>query len=112
MKVIPNNVLPFPGFAAINLFGLVFVRRDYWDTALPWLREQTLRHESIHTAQGRELLWVGFYLAYFCEWLVRLVVNGPRRAYVNISFEREAYAHAPEEGYLETRKHFAQWRKS
>lgn len=26
MKVIYNNIIPFPGFKAINLFGVLFVR--------------------------------------------------------------------------------------
>lgn len=29
MKIIYNNIIPFPGFAAINLFGVIFARKKY-----------------------------------------------------------------------------------
>lgn len=103
MKIIYNNIIPFPGFAAMNLFGVIFARKS----AKP-LPERTLNHEAIHTAQMKELLWVGFYLCYLAEWVVRLFMKG--NAYRNISFEKEAYAHQGAKRYLTTRRHFAQWR--
>lgn len=103
MKIIYNNVIPFKGFAAMNLFGVIFARKS----AKP-LPERTLNHEAIHTAQMKELLWVGFYLCYLAEWVVRLFMKG--NAYRNISFEKEAYAHQGAKRYLTTRRHFAQWR--
>lgn len=111
MKVIVNDILPVKGYVAINLFGVVFARREEWDPLPDVVRRGTLRHEAIHSAQGRELLWVGFYLAYIAEWLVRLLLH-PGRAYRSLSFEREAYAHEWEADYLDNRKHFAQWRHS
>lgn len=57
MKVIYNRLLPVRGFTAINLFGIVFARRE----CRP-LSEVTLRHEAIHTRQMRETGYVGFYL--------------------------------------------------
>lgn len=103
MKIIYNNVIPFKGFAAMNLFGVIFARKS----AKP-LPERTLNHEAIHTAQMKELLWVGFYLCYLAEWVVRLFMKG--NAYRNISFEKEAYncQHIPE--YVQIRQQFAQWR--
>lgn len=103
MKIIYNNVIPFKGFAAMNLFGVIFARKS----AKP-LPERTLNHEAIHTAPMKELLWVGFYLCYLAEWVVRLFMKG--NAYRNISFEKEAYAHQGAKRYLTTRRHFAQWR--
>lgn len=103
MKIIYNNVIPFKGFAAMNLFGVIFARKS--TKPLP---ERTLNHEAIHTAQMKELLWVGFYLCYLAEWVVRLFMKG--NAYRNISFEKEAYAHQGAKRYLTTRRHFAQWR--
>ena len=50
MKVIYNNILPFKGFSAINLFGVVFARKEYEP-----LRSSTIQHEGIHTAQMKEL---------------------------------------------------------
>ena len=98
MKVIYNNIIPFRGFTAINLFGLIFARKEYEP-----LSKQTLNHEAIHTAQMRELLYIGFYLWYVVEWLVKLFIYG-KEAYRNVSFEREAYQYAGYEGYLSIRK--------
>lgn len=110
MKIIENNIIPFKGFVAINLFGLVFVRREYWKDKAAWYKRRTLNHEAIHTAQQRELLFVFFYVLYFFEWIFRLM-TGPQSAYRDISFEKEAYSHQSDEGYLANRKPFSQWRK-
>ena len=105
MKIIPNNILPFRGFCAINLLGILFVRKELMNT----LEEKDYNHERIHTEQMKELLYVGFYLAYFFEWLYRLVFH-TKTAYMGISFEREAYENEANLKYLDTRKRFAQWR--
>lgn len=103
MKIIYNNIIPFPGFAAINLFGVIFARKKYRP-----LSATKINHEAIHTAQMKELLYVGFYICYLIEWVVRLFMKGS--AYRNISFEREAYNcyHIP--GYVQIRQRFAMWR--
>lgn len=87
MKVIYNSLIPFKGFSAINLFGVVFARNEYKD-----LSQRTLNHEAIHTAQMREMAYVFFYLWYLAEWLIKLPKYG-RKAYNNLSFEREAIRH-------------------
>ena len=84
MKIVRNNIIPFKGFAGINLFGILFVRKDVVIT------ERMLNHERIHTAQMKELLFVFFYLWYIIESLIRLCVNR-KTAYRNICFETEAY---------------------
>lgn len=101
MKVIYNKFIPFKGFAAINLFGVLFVRNEVC------LSERLLNHEKIHTAQMKELGYIGFYLIYLIEWLVRLFMPG--NAYRNISFEREAYRYDIYKHYLECRLPFAMW---
>jgi len=98
MIIIRNKLIPFGSFRAINLFGILFVRKN------ARLGERTLNHERIHTAQWRELWYVGFLLWYLVEWIVRLPKGN---AYRNISFEREAYANDDNLTYLETRKRFA-----
>lgn len=102
MKVIRNSIIPFKGFSAINLFGVLFARPEVVIT------ERMLNHEQIHTAQMKELGYILFYVIYFIEWLVRLMFPG--NAYRNISFEREAYDNQRYILYMETRHHFAQWR--
>ena len=104
MKVIYNRVIPFQGFSAINLFGVLFARKEYEP-----LSARTIRHEAIHTAQMKELGYIGFYIIYLLEWLYRLVTT--KNAYRSISFEREAYANQANKNYLKTRRAFAQWGK-
>ena len=102
MKTIPNNFIPFGKYAAINLFGVMFVRKGVRIT------DRLINHESIHTAQMKEMLYLGFYLWYGIEWFVKLIKyrNG-YKAYRNISFEREAYDNEGNINYLDGRKRFS-----
>ena len=104
MKIIYNNYIPFKGFLAINLFGVMFVRGTWRD-----INARVLNHEKIHTAQMRELGYLLFYLLYILEWFIRLLRKG--NAYRNISFEREAYANENNLQYLSSRRRWAMWRK-
>ena len=103
MIVIRNRYLPVPGFAAINLFGILLCRPN------TRLTPRLLNHERIHTAQMIEMAFIFFYLWYVVEWLYRL--TRPGNAYFNISFEREAYSHEHDRRYLTHRKHYAWIRK-
>lgn len=105
MRIIYNRIIPFPGFLAINLFGLLFVRKEFKGE----VGDSTINHEAIHTAQMKELGYLPFYLVYLIEWLGRLICS-PKDAYRGISFEREAYDNQDNPDYLKTRKHWAQWR--
>lgn len=101
MKIIRNSIIPFKGFAAINLFGVLFVRNDVKIT------ERLLNHERIHTAQMKELGYIFFYIIYVLEWLIRLF--RPGNAYRNISFEKEAYFFEDCSNYLKWRERFGMW---
>lgn len=103
MKVIYNTIIPFPGYKAINLFGILFARKN------SRIDDVTINHESIHSAQMAELLWIPFYLWYVIEWFVKLLVYGSD-AYYNISFEREAYANEFNKDYLKTRRPYSFFR--
>ena len=103
MKIIYNNIIPFKGFLAINLFGVLLVRGTEKD-----INERVLNHEKIHTAQMKELWYIPFYILYFLEWLYRLTQKG--NAYRNISFEREAYENERNLNYLSSRTKWAMWR--
>lgn len=110
MKVVNNSIIPFKGFVAINLFGVVFVRKEvqppYNFSPREW--DKVLNHELIHTKQMQELLYLPFYVWYLLEWLVRLVMYRDRhKAYRNISFEREAYANQHKWDYNKGRKRYA-----
>lgn len=114
MIEIRNRIIPFKGYKAINLLGVVFIRKgmEYTDT--------TRRHERIHTKQMREMLYIGFYLWYMFEYVCRWIwrrwhkpdhlfygKKWMRLAYYDISLEQEAYDYQHSEEYIKKRKHFA-----
>lgn len=100
MKIIYNNLIPFNGFAAINLFGILFVRKGVK------VSEEMINHEAIHSAQMKEMLYIFFYLWYVIEYVIRRWNNTANNAYKKISFEREAYANESDEDYLKERRRF------
>ena len=108
MICIKNNLIPFKGYKAINLFGFVFTRTE--------LNEKEKNHESIHTRQMIECAILGFYLIgalvilchisywwllmsipmfyifYGLEYLIiRLFHKKQNDAYHDVSFEEEAF---------------------
>lgn len=101
MKIIQNRIIPFGRrYLAINLFGVLFAKGPCDRT--------TINHEKIHTRQMQELLYIPFYIIYVLEWLVRLARHrDPHKAYINISFEREAYANQHDFNYLTHRRPFS-----
>ena len=111
MKIIYNSIIPFKGFLAINLFGILFVRDEYKNYGLT---KSTINHESIHTEQIKELGYIFFYILYFIEWLIKIpfswFMKNPRGvtnwAYKSISFEQEAFYNSKDYTYLDNRKHY------
>lgn len=103
MKIIENNLIPFKGFCAINLFGFLFCKDK------SKINDVVINHESIHTAQMKEMLYIPFYIWYVIEWLIKLFGKG--NAYRNISFEREAYTNQYNLDYLKTRKHYSWFKR-
>lgn len=94
-----------PEGICLNLFG------TYWARDVSWIDRYVVNHERIHTMQQRELLFIPFYILYIIEWMVRLVMYGNRKkAYYNISFEREAYRHGHDLDYLKNRRLYS-WLK-
>lgn len=103
MEIVRSSIIPFKGFVAINLFGVVFVRKEIRPpfNFSPREYDRILMHELIHTAQMKEMLYIPFYVWYLLEWLVRLVIyRNAKKAYCNISFEREAYNKQANFGYI------------
>ena len=101
MKIVKNRFIPPRGFSYVNLFGVLFTRRD------KKISDVTLNHEMIHTEQMREMLYVFFYIWYVAEWLVKLIIlRDGHKAYRAISFEMEAYANQENLTYLEGRKRY------
>lgn len=126
-KVIYNSIIPFQGCQAITILPVIFAR----DSFRP-LKENTVRHESIHLRQQLEVLivsaaviailclttdiswwWMAaaplcYFVMYGLEYLVRLFVYGKgKEAYHNISTEQEAFMYERDTEYLSRRKAFA-----
>ena len=103
-KVIKTKLVP-KGIC-LNFFGL-FLTQDK-----SWIDKYVVNHELIHTAQQKELLWLPFYIVYLIEWGIRFCQHRNwHKAYMSISFEKEAYKHGNDLQYLQNRKYYAQWRK-
>lgn len=101
MVFISKYLVP-KGFRGMTLFPFIFLReaKDRSNAVL-------IHHERIHLRQQLELLILPFYIIYFSEWLVKLCYYRDRRkAYLNLSFEREAYQNETNLQYLEQRKWF------
>ncbi len=100
--IVRNNLIPFRSFAAINLFGVVFVRNE------AKVDDTLINHELIHTKQMKELFYVGFYILYLFFWLRLLFSFGfnSARAYRHIPFEIEAYENEHDLTYLSKRQHY------
>ncbi|WP_201288630.1 hypothetical protein [Sphingobacterium composti Ten et al. 2007 non Yoo et al. 2007] len=85
---------------AITIFPFIFLRtpNQKYDKIL-------LNHERIHIAQALELFVIPFYIWYLLEFLIRfLKYRNFDKAYLNICFEREAYANQNDKYYLYNRK--------
>lgn len=103
MKVVKLKYFPIKGFVAINMFSILFVRKEFYP-----LEERTMNHEQIHSEQMREMFYLGFYIWYIVEWLLRLLqYYNFKEAYNNISLEKEAYTKEKELTYLSSRRRFS-----
>ena len=117
----PQTVLEvgtFSGYSALCLAEGLPEGGHLWTFEVD---DELLRHEAIHTCQMLETGFVGFYVWYLTEWLLRLawrvltlyrVQKKERRhhlhgAYAHLLFEREAYCHAAESDYLSRRRPYA-----
>lgn len=104
MKIIYNNIIPFKGFKAMNLFGVLFVRKD----SNSQMTKTDINHESIHSEQYKEMLWIPFLIWYLIEWVIKcFVYRDTKKAYFNISFEREAYQNQHDFEYIKNRKKYS-----
>lgn len=91
---------------AITIFPFIFLKHssDRDNRIL-------INHERIHILQAIELLIIPFYVLYLLEFSLRLIqYRNFTRAYLNISFEREAYENEHNLNYLKSRKLFSFWK--
>jgi hypothetical protein len=106
MKIVENCLIPFNGYLAINLFGVVFTRNK--ERFL--LNPKNSRHEYTHTLQYKELWYIGFLPVYGWYWLRCLIkYRNFKLAYRMNPLEQEAYNTENVDWYNDHREKFA-WR--
>lgn len=96
----------FMRIGGITIWPFIILREKY---TLNWnLRKarRIINHETIHIKQQQELLIIPFYILYVTEWFVKLFIYG-KKAYYNISFEREAYDNDDNLNYLDSRRNYS-----
>ncbi len=103
-----NRLSIFMKIGGTALFPFVILREKYRDgeeKALKNANKKIINHETIHFQQALELGVLPFYLWYVLEWLFKLPFYG-KKAYYEISFEREAYGNEKKMTYLSRRKRY------
>lgn len=91
------------GFSGITVYPFIFMRENILRT-----QKAFVNHEKIHLRQQIELLILPFFIWYVLEFFIRLIqYKNRKKAYRNISFEREAYANESNTDYLINRKFFS-----
>jgi hypothetical protein len=106
-----NKVIIIPqikhlGISGITLFPFIILRDKHLK-----LDKRIMNHERIHIRQQVELLVLPFYVLYLIEYAIGLIKYRNRfSAYMNISFEKEAYKNDSDLDYLKDRKWWA-WRR-
>lgn len=93
----------------MSLFPFVVLREKFLhNPQYKITNEMLIKHETIHFKQQVELMVIPFYILYFLEYLIKLIIYGDSAtAYKNISFEREAFQNEMDLDYLEYRKPFS-----
>lgn len=103
-KIIYSSIIPFKGYKCINLFGVLFVRKGCT------MNETDINHELIHTAQIKELWYIGFYLLYVGLFLYQWGKRGFKdwsASYRANALEAEAFANQYNLDYLNSRDKMA-----
>jgi hypothetical protein len=98
---------PFLGnIAGITLYPFIFIKHKAYKKD-----KYLMNHEEIHLQQQKELLVLPFYVLYVGNYVYNLFkYKNHHEAYLNISFEREAYKNEHNLDYLAQRKCFAFWK--
>lgn len=103
-----DSISLFMKIGGITIYPYIILRDNY----LKIKSARLINHESIHIKQQEELLVLPFYILYTFEWLVKSIIyKSFKKAYYNISFEREAYDNQNKWTYLEKRKKFAWFKR-
>ena len=104
-----NSWLVPKGFIGITLWPVINIALSKDDYIKKYGEERlnnSINHESIHIKQQAEMLVIFFYIWYLIEWFIKLF-KYEKGAYMNLSFEREAYGNARYKDYLNIRKKYS-----
>ena len=96
-------VVPKLRVAAMAIYPFILIQKVSYKNEVV-----LVNHEKIHHRQQLELLIVPFYLLYLLHYLYNLLKYRKHQlAYLNIVFEKEAYAQQQNLAYLNTRRMFS-----
>lgn len=117
MTIKYSKIIPFKGFYAITLFGIIYIRYIYKDKPVP---NNVKYHECLHDIQTKDFIpndknskavkiinYIIFYILYGIEYILKLLCKlfyWKIDAYRSVSFEQEAYINEYNFSYHETRK--------
>ncbi|MBW7676506.1 hypothetical protein [Chryseobacterium chendengshani] len=106
MIIVCQKFLKNTKINGITLYPFIFIKN-----AEDKRNRVLINHEKIHLRQQLELLIIFFYIAYVLEYYYHLLqLKDGHRAYLAISFEREAYANEHDLDYLKKRKFWSSWK--
>lgn len=114
MKIKYSSIIPFKGFYSTNLFGTLYIRKEYKNRPID---EKTITHETIHALQAKDFCrvqfigYIIFYILYFIFWIIELIRPPYNKAYRDNCFEKEAYYNDSNPAYLDIRPKFAEFKK-
>ena len=98
MIVVSKYIVP-NGYNGLTIYPFVFLKQKNLK-----IDKILINHERIHLRQQIELLILPFFIWYILEFLILLVkYKSWKDAYLNISFEKEAYVNEKDLKYLDSR---------
>ena len=99
MFLIVSKYLISKKYRGFTFFPFIIIRNGFDKTD-----KVLINHEKIHIRQQLELLILPFYIWYFTDFLIKLIIyKNSSKAYRNIIFEKEAYAIEKDLDYLKSR---------
>ena len=102
--IIVDPFIKYLKISGITLYPFILIRNSSLKH-----NQSLLNHERIHLKQQLELLILPFYVIYLIEFAIRYIrLKDFKSAYLNISFEQEAYENDQNKDYLLSRK-FYNW---
>lgn len=111
-----SKIIPFKSFLLLNLYGTIFINKankQTWKKYPRYVKNRMINHEYIHELQALDyckIKWIGytiFYLVYFFQWIIQIILPPYNSAYKDIPFEKEAKMFQNDLDYYKTRKRFA-----